>query len=63
MLKLLKWEEKIVPEGPMFEVVPVGSKTSSSSNASKPATHSRKAYILVVVQIMFMIYMLDEIRI
>lgn len=55
MLKLLKWDEEIVPVGPTFEDVPIGSKPSASSNASKPSTHSRKAYILVVVQCMFKI--------
>ena len=55
MLKLLKWDEEIVPLGPMFEDVLIGSKPSTSSNASKPATHSKKAYILAIVQIMFKI--------
>lgn len=42
MLKLLKWDEERVPIGPMFEDVPAGFKPSTSSNASKHATHSRK---------------------
>ena len=55
MLKLIKWDGEIVRTGPMFEDAPVRSKPSTSSTASKPATHSRKAYILAVVQSMFKI--------
>ena len=55
MLKLLKWDEEIVPVGPMFEDVLVGSNPSASYNASKLATHSKKSYILALVQSMFKI--------
>ena len=55
MLKLVKWEEEILPEGLMFEVILIGFKPFSSSNASKRTTHPRKAHILAVVQSMFMI--------
>ena len=35
MLKLVKWEEKVVPVGPTFEGDPAGFKSSASPNAPK----------------------------
>jgi len=55
MLKLLKYEEEVLPQGPMFEVIPVESKHTTSSNALEPTTHSGKAYKIVVIESMFMI--------
>ena len=33
MLKLLKWEEVVLPEGLTFRVDPIGSKSSAPSDA------------------------------
>ena len=61
MLKLVKLEEEVIPVGPTFEGDPAEFKPSTSPSASKPATHSRKAHRLEVIEIMFYMSVLDHI--
>lgn len=42
MLKLLKWEEVVLPGGPTFEVDPVGFKPSTPSNAFRTCNLFKK---------------------
>lgn len=41
MLKLLKYEEVVLPGGPTFEVNPAGSKPSAPSNAFRTCNLSK----------------------
>ena len=50
MFKLVKWGEGVVPVGPTFEGNPLGFKPSTSPSDPKPATHSRKAHMLVITE-------------
>ena len=61
MLKIVKWEEEVVPIGPTFEGDPTGFKPSASPSAVKPAIHSRIAHILVIIESMFKMLLLDHI--
>ena len=53
LIKLVKWEEYVVPIGIMFEGDPVGFKSCTSPSAPKATNHSRKEKILVITKSMF----------